>query len=373
MAGKRGHRGFGHVRKLPSKRWQASYLGPDLARHNALSTFDTREDAEGWLAAERALINADKWVAPERRAQAAKRGRLTLAEYANTWLEQRNLKPRTHGHYRVLLDKFVLPELGDMPLPLITPDVVRAWHARLITGPTYKAHAYSLLRTIMRTALDDGLIAQSPCVIRGAGRATRAKQIKPATLDELTTIVAAMPERLRLLVLLAAWCALRFGELAELRRKDVDVRSGVIHVRRGVTWADGVAVVGPPKSSAGVRNVNIPPHLLPAVKAHLKDHAGLELVFPSPRGPHLTSTMLYEHWWPAREAAGRPDLRFHDLRHTGAVLAARSGATIKELMPRLGHSTPSMAMAYQHAAAQRDREIAAKLSDLANGSEKLSN
>jgi integrase len=78
-------------------------------------------------------------------------------------------------------------------------------------------------------------------------------------------------------------------------------------------------------------------------------------------------TLLYAVFYPAREAAGRPDLRFHDLRHTGAVLAASTGATLAELMARLGHSTVGAAMRYQHAAADRDKVIAAALSELAAG------
>lgn len=368
MAGKRGHRGFGHLRKLPSKRWQASYIGPDLARHNAATTFESREDAEGWLAVERRLVDDAAWTPPAGRAIVVRRGQLTLREYSARWLAERNLKPRTHEHYRTILDRFLLPDLGDEPLRSLTPDVVRAWHARLLTGPTYKAHAYSLLRTIMRTALDDRLIDASPCVIRGAGRSARVVKIRPASLDELERLAAAVPARLRLMVLLAAWCALRFGELVELRRSDVDLRNGVVKIRRGVTWVHGVTHVSTPKSAAGVRDVAIPPHLLPAVKAHLRDHAqwGKDgLLFPSPNGNHLTNGMLREAFFPAREAAGRADLRFHDLRHTGAVLAAATGATLAELMARLGHSTPAAAMRYQHAAQGRDAAIAAALSKLA--------
>jgi integrase len=72
-------------------------------------------------------------------------------------------------------------------------------------------------------------------------------------------------------------------------------------------------------------------------------------------------------WAKARKAAGRDDLRFHDLRHTGAVLAAQQGATIAELMARLGHTTPQMAIKYQHASLDRDAEIARRLSALAEG------
>jgi integrase len=80
----------------------------------------------------------------------------------------------------------------------------------------------------------------------------------------------------------------------------------------------------------------------------------------------MAPSTLKFHWYRAREAAGRPDLRFHDLRHTGAVLAAATGATLAELMARLGHSSPKAAMKYQHAAAGRDREIAALLSKMAD-------
>jgi integrase len=104
------------------------------------------------------------------------------------------------------------------------------------------------------------------------------------------------------------------------------------------------------------------------VRYHLRDHVGAAqsaLVFPAANGGHMAPSSLYAVYYPAREAAGRPDLRFHDLRHTGAVLAAATGATLAELMARLGHSTVSAAMIYQHAAADRDKAIAEALSKLA--------
>jgi len=120
-----------------------------------------------------------------------------------------------------------------------------------------------------------------------------------------------------------------------------------------------------PKSEAGKRPINIPPHLMPLVKTHLTEHAQPGhhgLVFPSAGGEQLAPSTLYEVYYPAREKAKRPDLRFHDLRHTGAVMAAATGATLAELMARLGHSTPAAALRYQHASQQGDKNIAAKLS-----------
>ena len=109
---------------------------------------------------------------------------------------------------------------------------------------------------------------------------------------------------------------------------------------------------------------------MPALQAHMARHVGPEpnaLLFPAQHGGHLAPASLYRQFHKARKVAGRDDLRFHDLRHSGAVLAAATGATLAELMARLGHSTPAAAMRYQHAGQGRDQVIAAALSKIAQG------
>jgi integrase len=116
--------------------------------------------------------------------------------------------------------------------------------------------------------------------------------------------------------------------------------------------------------------VAVPPHLVPALRAHLDQFVGPNanaLLFPADHGGHLAPATLYRHYYKARERVGRTDLRWHDLRHTGADLAAVTGATLADLMGRLGHSTPAAAMRYQHASQNRDKQLAAKLSKLAAG------
>jgi integrase len=360
-------RGFGQILRLPSKRYRGRYTGPDVALHNAPSTFETREDAEGWLTDERRLIAAGAWTPPAHRSATVRH--LTFGEYAADWLAARTIKPRTREHYDRLLDRLILPAFSTMPVKAITPDAVRAWHTRLgDSTPTLRAHAYSLLRAILTDAVHDGLIPANPAHIRGAGNAKRVHKIKPATLDELAAVVTAMPAKYQTMTLLAAWCGLRFGELTELRRTDIDLNNGVIHVRRGVVRVNGETMIGTPKSSAGHRDVNIPPHLVPAVRDHFSTNVNGRngLLFPAADGiGHLAPSTLYRSFYPAREAAGRPDLRWHDLRHTGAVLAATTGASLAELMAQLGHSTPAAALRYQHAAQGRDAIIAGKLSELA--------
>ncbi|WP_246306199.1 tyrosine-type recombinase/integrase [Allobranchiibius huperziae] len=317
-------RGFGQISKQRSGRLQARYTGPDLQLHTAPHTFALRLDAEAWLADERRSIVADTWTPPANR-RLAQLGPVIFATYARAWLIERDLKPRTRAHYTSLLQVQLQP-LANTPLTAITPPLVRHWYSTLDpTRPTLRSHAYGLLRTILNTAVQDEEIAANPCHIRGAGSARRVKQITPATLNELEAIALAMPEHYRPLVLLAAWTGLRFGEITELRRKDIDVPNGTLHVRRGVVRSAGRTIVGSPKSAAGVRDVAIPPHLLPMLDAHLMRMApGRDrLVFPAADGKsHLAPSTLYRVFYPARQAAGRTDLRWHDLRHTGAVLAA---------------------------------------------------
>ena len=109
-------------------------------------------------------------------------------------------------------------------------------------------------------------------------------------------------------------------------------------------------------------------YIIPLIEEHLAkyvDRGRDSLVFAAEGGGHLQPSTLYRHWYRARDKAGRPDLRWHDLRHSGAVLAAATGASLAELMERLGHSSPQAALRYQHVARGRSREIAALLSKLA--------
>jgi integrase len=371
-------RGFGRIEQRASGRYRAAYTGPDGQLYRAPVTFDAKDDAVAWLAARRAEIQMEVW-APEAAARSASRASVPLLrDYGDLWLEGRKtrgreLRPTTRQQYRMLLDTYIYPTFGDERLDRITGEGVTRWYDALAPGKeTVRAQAYSLLRTILGSAASERpkpLIPYNPAHIRGAGNVKRAHQVRPATLDELATIVQELPDRYQLMALLAAWCAMRFGELAELRRGDIDLRNNRVNIRRAVVRAGGKSIVGSPKSDAGVRDVAIPPHLIPVVKAHLKNHVASgkdALLFPAAAdgNAHMAPSTLYKVYYPARKKAGRPDLRWHDLRHTGAVLAAQTGATLAELMGRLGHSTPGAAMRYQHAAADRDAEIARRLSAL---------
>jgi integrase len=383
MATKRKRReSFGAVRKLPSGRYQASYVGPDGIRYPAPSTFPGVTDARAWLAARQVELTTGKWQAhAARKPSAARPARDTLDAYGRAWVETRTnrhgepLRDRTRVEYLRMLDTTLAP-LGEQRLSAITPEAVRTWYAELVKSgrKTLAARAYSLLKSILATAVDDGRLNANPCIIRGAQNASSGRKVAPPTAAELAKITDAMPPRLRAAVLLAAWVGARYGELTELRRRDVRTVEDpagplvLVAIERAVTHVTGEGYkVGPPKSAAGVRIVPVPPHIAPAILEHLDQHVGRSpdaLLFPASDGvSHLPQSSLVKHYYPARKAAGRPDMPWHALRHFGATRAALAGATLKELQARLGHSTVSAAMRYQHTAG-RDFELARRMAQL---------
>jgi hypothetical protein len=198
-------RAFGYVRRLPSGRWQASYIGPDLVRHSAPMTFDTKLDAEAWLVAERKIMTSGDWIPPRREVMEASLPP-TFGDYADGWLKSRTLRDRTRHHYRGMLDRQLL-SFKQLRLTEITPTAVRNWHTELGPGaPVLRSHAYGLLRTILNSAVAEDIITKNPCVLHGAGSARTTHRSRPATLDELAEIGRLMPDRLKLAVLIAAWC-----------------------------------------------------------------------------------------------------------------------------------------------------------------------
>lgn len=372
---KASRRSFGKVEPLPSGNFRARYVGPDGNTHKAPMTFTSEMDADGWLTVQRARIIAGTWTPATPTADAdvqAERAR-TLTDYGQAWIDTRTgrdgspLRGTTKAEYERLLRGPLAP-LAKLPLVTITTVKVREWNSALVkTGrKTTAARAYGLLRSIMQTAVIDKVIPENPCQVRGAQNGSTGRKSTVPTMAELTIIEATMPERYRAMVPLAAWGGLRYGELTELRRRDIllDDDTILIRVERAVTNVPGQGfVVGPPKSEAGIRDLALPPQLTSTVLAHLEQHVGPgddALLFPARRGGHLSQSSFAKVYYPAREAAGRPDLSWHTLRAFAGTRYTQGGATFAEVMHRLGHSTPSAAMRYQRVTG-RDAALAARM------------
>ena len=307
---------------------------------------------------------------PAARAVAKKARGVTVAEYAATWLAQRGLKHRTRAHYAALLANHIAEStLGGTELRNLTPQAVRAWHSSLDAGyRTAAAHAYALLHAVCATAVGDGLLAENPCQIKRAMNPPRRRQPVILTVAEVAALADAVePRRLRALVLVSAWCGLRWGEVVELRRKDVSVDASLLSVGRGATHRGGCRIDTP--KSGKSRAVVVPPHVRGDLTAHLAEHVGQgpeALLFaPARGGCHLNDKVFHEYFATALAKIGREGVRVHDLRHFAGTQTARVGNLV-ETMERLGHSTASASLLYQQRVSGRDAEIAEALSRLAS-------
>lgn len=294
--------------------------------------------------------------------------RRTLAEYAEGWLLGRKLKPRTVDLYQDLLARRIYPELGDVELRHLTPDIVRRWWTRQ-PDQVYSAKAYRLLRSITETAHRDGILRRNPVDIPGAGHEHTAERIPPGP-TQIAAVADAATDRVRPLILIAAWCGLRAGELLALERRHIDMLHRTIRVEQSADWTTGRRRIGDPKSFAGRRTVPMPEIVANDLDRHLRLYVGPTRTAPvavGDRGGPLTASMLHKRWAQARTAAGPAltGVRFHDLRHAAGTMAAWTGATLREIQAHLGHSTPAAAHRYQHAAEDRRRILADGLDAIA--------
>jgi integrase len=298
--------------------------------------------------------------------------------YAEKWITERpSLRPRTVELYRWLLRKHLEPTFGGVKLGDITTAMIREWRASLLAAgvsQSMTAKAYRLLRAIMNTAVqEDGLIPRNPCRVRGADRESPAER-PVLTVRQVFQLADAMRfERLRALILVAAFGALRWGEATALRRCDIAADGSWVRVAVAHTEVAGRGiVVGPPKSRAGVRTIMIPPVIRPEIVRHLTLYVNARpdaLVFTGPKGAPLRrgNFNTLTRWVATVRTLGVPGLHFHDLRHTGNHFAAQTGASTKELMARMGHDDMRAALIYQRATSEADRRIADRMSALVDG------
>lgn len=256
-----------------------------------------------------------------------------------------------------------------------TATAVRRWRKSRIQagsaakrpfGPVTVAKAYRLLHAIFETAAEeDHVIARNPCHIKGAGtEVSDEREIVP--LPVVFKLAETVPVRYRALILLATFANMRWGELAGLQRGDIDLEACEIRITHTLVQLAKCGLhFDTPKSRVGKRTVAFPEEIAAEIRWHLARFAepGEQgLVFVGPKGGRLRRSNFHESVWSkARDAVGQPNLHIHDLRHTGATLSAVTGATLKELMTRLGHSSPRAALIYQHASRDRDREVAKAL------------
>ncbi|MFJ4039379.1 tyrosine-type recombinase/integrase [Microbacterium sp. NPDC090007] len=362
---------WGTLRQRSNGRWQASYLHEGV-RYYAPSTFDTKTDARAWLSSQRSDIIAGRWKNPK--ALAAE----TFGQYSATWIAQRvtskgePLRPKTRVEYERQLAKG-LAVFADDALTAITPARVRTWHAeRMTVGKTAAAAEARLLRAILTTAEEDGIVQVNPVPAK-LTKTSAGKTFRPPTVEELTVLHQHVDARFKLGVLIAAYGGLRLSEWRSLRRSDLSLIDGryVASVTRQAQHVTGEGwIVGPPKSAKGIRAVTLPAHLTAAIDAHLTEYVGEfdgSLIFPpNGRSEFIHDSTFNDSWVPAQDAAGvRGQVREHDLRDFSASHMLAAGATALEVRDALGHANVRTTVDhYLHQVQDRAAELADRMPTL---------
>ncbi len=296
-----------------------------------------------------------RWIDP-------RLGRQPFGEFAEEWIRTRKLSERTRVLYLGLWRNHLAPPFGCVPIRRITPAMVRAWHAEAltVTGAVTVAKAYRLLRTILNTAVSDRLIAENPAQVDGGGIESSPER-PVATFEQVLMLADAIEPRLSTFVLAGAFSGCRFGELAGLARRHVNLLHGSLHIERSLSELPGRFVFTEPKSKAGRRTVLMPGYLVAAFEAHLDTYVAADpeaMVFTGPKGGWMRRANFAPKFRAAADAVGLPkEFVQHDLRHTQMTLAAWSGAPLADLMARLGHSSVRAALRYMHATDNRQRFI----------------
>lgn len=335
--------------------WRDSYA----VQHGR--TFDTFDEAAAFDAA----IKAGKLPrdAPGRRAA------VTFGTVAARWLatKQATKRPSTADLYATELRTHVLPVFASMPLPDITRRDVQDWVNTLAASglaPATVRHAYrAVFKSVLTDAIDDGLLARSPCY-RIELPIAAPPAIEPLTPAQVLTLASMIDSRYGAMVWLGAGCGLRWSEAAGLTRDRIHFGARAqVTIDRQLGYRpaskrrspDAVSrpLLAPPKTTASYRVIPLPATVTTALREQLRAYPpGPDgLLFTTHAGDVLNPANWRQRTWRplVRSAPGiPPGTTFHRLRHAYASLLGDAGLADHEIQQRLGHAHSGEVRWYRH-------------------------
>jgi integrase len=352
---------MGNIQRRPNGKWRArdrDPAGKERAHH-----FARKVDAQRWLTSVEAAKARGEWIDPVR-------SRMTVGEWSQRWLAaQVQLKPSTSARYAGVVRGQILPSWQTVSLAQITHAEVAACIAQLTAdglGARTVQKAHRVLSMILDLAVRDRRLLSNPAAgVRLPRGESPAKRFLSA--DQVAALANAAGKD-RVLVLVLAYCGLRFGEAAALRVADLDLLRRRIRIERSVTDVDGQMVTTTPKTHMR-REVPVPRFLAQELAAHIAGRSAEDLVFASPRSAILRLNNFRRRSFDrAAAAVGLPWLPPHSLRHTAASLAVSAGANVKTVQQMLGHASAAMPLDVYAGLFGDDLDaVADRLDELASG------
>ena len=359
-------RHFGSVRRLPSRRYQASYWF-NGQRHTAKLTFEKKTDALAYLAEIEVEVRRGLWINPVL-------GKLLIRELGEIWFSSNPAKrPNSVATDRYHLEAHIVPRVGELKISEVTPRLLQSFVNDLMPHLASKtvSRAYGVLRAMFSYAVEVDLLFRSPC------RGIKLPRIDPRPRQVLNSfqvaaVAEATPLQYRPMIWIGAITGLRFSEVAALRVQNFDPLIGSLSVTSTVTKdGQGRAILGPPKSAASKRTLAIPRFLIEMLTAHLAVH-DIDVddedafLFTSPDGGLIRyANWRNRVWLPSCKRAGLTGIGFHDLRRLSATTLVHEGVDIKTAQTRLGHSDPRLTIGlYAQAIGSADTAAADRLGEI---------
>ncbi|MDQ1305182.1 MAG: hypothetical protein QG671_1013 [Actinomycetota bacterium] len=307
-------------------RWRARYVDGRGREHS--KAFALKAKARAWLDGQTAAVVGGTHVAP-------RDARMTVQAYSDRWIAAYEVNRKSTVRQARTHLKHILEEFGETELGEISPTDVKAWQAKLKTAgykDSYRYALHSRLAQILTDAVRDGILGRNPCSSRTSPPAGKSKPYV-ATTAQVWALHDAVPDHLKVAVLLGAFAGLRVAEAAGLRVEDVDFMHGVVHPK--LQWPDL-----PLKTEGSEAPIPVPHDLALMLAASVQKYPGTMMVTNGPGtekcGPWLIERAVREA---KAEIEGLPEeFSFHDLRHYFASLLIASGADIKTVQARMRHA-----------------------------------
>lgn len=318
--------------------WVARYRGPD-GRERSRS-FARKVDAERFAHDQEAAKSRGTWIDPGL-------GRFTVGQLAGSWMRSKTLKPKTASLYAGLLRSRILPTFGDWPVSRVRPSDVQTWVSGM-KGEGLSAsrirQAHVVLSALFAAAMRDERIGRNPATGTELPRlpSKEAAYFEPPVVE---SIAATMGEY-ALLVRILGTLGLRFGEVAALRRRSVNLLTKRLVVEESLAEVSGRLMFGSTKTHA-TRRIPLTASLAAALEAHLEQvpRDADALLFTSPEGSPLRySAFRSRCWHPALTRLGLPAVGVHVLRHSAAAGLIHSGASPKAVQTILGHRSAAFTL-----------------------------
>ena len=350
-------------------------------------TFRLRKDAERWQREQLDARDRGDWV--DHRL-----GKQTVRDWwAEWWPTRTDLRPSTQARDEAYYRNHVLPRFGDEPLASLDYTTIGGWVAELRNGglaPATVHRCHQLLSKLLAAAVKARRIIRNPCDDTDNLPTIERHEMAIITPDQIGLLSAAMfdvtterltnnvpgtradpaeievvAERFAGFVLLGAFSGLRFGELAGLRARRIDVTRRELRVEANLIEVRGQLLEGRPKTAAGIRTVPLPQRVLDELRPILALLDRSAFVFTGLSGEPIRAGSFRSRFWnPATKRAGLDALRMHDLRHTAVSLWIAHGATPKQVQVWAGHRSVSTVFdRYGHLFPGNEEPVMASLDD----------